>query len=122
MQNLVTAETALKLKNAGFPQPVPEFLQVWYSDEPPYRERIVLSNNKEAMEVVCLAGERITYRYLDQLYAFAPTATDILRELGSDYALSFLHGRFWCERRQFGIVYDHENPAEAAASAWLAKE
>lgn len=127
MKNHVSAETALKLKEAGFPQPTPEFLQVWYSDESPYMERIVMFNNALESRVVFLGADSIEYRYIDQLYAFAPTATDILRELGSDYFFSAIGPNlFEVDKIDPYTVGNepcrHENPAEAAAKMWLAKK
>ena len=51
---------------------------------------------------------------------FMPTATDILRELGEDVTLSYGHG-YWLCGIFCGEDFTHENPAEAAALAWLSK-
>ena len=46
----------------------------------------------------------------------APTATDILRELGPGFDLSCDCGEFWCRDEK------DWNPAEAAAAAWLLRK
>ena len=33
MNNIASFQTAVKLKEAGFPQPGPDFSQIWYNDD-----------------------------------------------------------------------------------------
>jgi hypothetical protein len=103
MIDVVTFETAKRLKNAGFPQPDEIGLKVYY--------------NILGAENTCLAGRLIHGQI------FAPSATDILKEFFApedDGPFLYWSGqnRFWvCD---FDIyTFDHENPAEACAAAWL---
>lgn len=101
--NYVTYETAVLLKEVGFPQPEPEFGQVWFSaDRSPF-----------------VVGGFDTPRFYDDL-VFAPTATDIMR------ALPGLSMRFHSHLKEWQTRYKknetrraHKEPAEACALAWL---
>lgn len=95
--NHVTYETAVRLKEAGFPQPAPEAGQFWYGKK---------SAGQSVKGSLCvLIGTptgALSFSPIDGLknsdnnfFVFAPTATDILKELGF-------------------LIYD-----EAAAQAWL---
>jgi len=120
--NHVTPETADRLKAAGFPQPVPEFGQVWY--EP-----------KSERELICIKPANLVDRTFSFMYpsgtgtlfnakdiVFAPNATDILRELGEAYSLKF-------SANEYAIYYfdsdgrnyenSHANPHELCALEWL---
>ncbi len=123
MKNIVRFETAKRLKEAGFPQPEPERGQVWYTE---YRKTyIILSGDKTihghieswgVMEVINIL--RIYGR------AFAPTATDILLQMPDGYGLFKFSGNlFVCTDSQVLKVDNpyviSDNPAEAAAAAWL---
>ena len=108
--NLVTFETAKRLKEAGFPQPdVLNAFQWSYIDgdiQVPYR---------------ATEGEK---RSEDEI--LAPNAIEILREMGYDYAMKYhkimLKWMVWVEYDNGGWdSWNHENPAEACAAAWLAK-
>lgn len=125
---ITSYETAKRLKEAGFPQPEPKEGQFWYGliqrqDEPIYifldrgsfHDRYGNYHKKEAFE---------------KFGTYAPTATDILRELGSDYSICCFGAykiQWEIERHMpelFNILpftWIHENPAEAAALAWLDK-
>jgi len=98
--NTVTFETAKRLKEAGFPQPEPEFGQVWYSPN-------------GAIRVIYIK----TYDLV-----FAPSATDILKEIPFFGSLSFevyetrFEFRVW---EGLKLIAKNENPHEAAALAWL---
>lgn len=110
--DIVSFETAKKLKEAGFPQPEYIALGFGYTDDGVrfYIEECHFPN--EGIDGIC----------------FAPTATDILRQM-PDYAIAFddsqrPHG-FTCydamrrqpQLKQFWTT--HENPAEAAAEMYL---
>jgi hypothetical protein len=120
MKDIVTFETAVRLKEAGFPQPAPEAGQFWYY--------IRFPDGTERKNVLCVLAHE--YPYQDNLEAlpldggeriynsrntqvFAPAATDILRELGPLFDLSCDCGEFWCRDEK------DWNPAEAVAEAWL---
>ena len=139
MDNVVTLETAKRLKQAGFPQPEFEPGQIWYrknKEEQIERQYIVknwLANRIFAVE--CATG----YLYKDVVFnskdltghnyamwskslVFAPTATDILREMpGAILVLENYgsQGKVWEVWKNGGLIADLENPAEAAAFAWL---
>lgn len=129
MQNIAIFETAVKLKEQGLPQPTPEAGQFWYN--PDFGLFVV-----GRMSFVDGKFRSIFYFETGKVYekeeasfsdcVFAPTACDILRELpehclfkdGSTcegfvcYKIgNFPHGK-QC----------HDNPAEAAALAWLENE
>lgn len=101
MLDIVTFETAKKLKEAGFPQPSLEDGQFWYS-------------SKE--QVICFGHTVDNWCETDyDVSAFAPTATDILRQIpGAN--LKWNGSTFVCKYR--GKV-DDTNPAECAAKMWL---
>ena len=127
MKNTVSPPTAQRLKAAGFPQPEPESGQVWYEGQKAY----VLGKIKQRqLHGVYLDGECFEACDINAMHddIFAPTATDILRELGNDYVLWFDHSPkmvvFFCAKtgnsiREAGAPFPNANPAEAAALAWL---
>lgn len=111
----VTFETAKRLAEAGFPQPEHEHdkERFWYQRD---GSLIFLGHT---VDDHCEPIEGGSY--------FAPTATDILRELPG-YALALLlsyrhqTGEAWfCwDIDQAETFFSHPtNPAEAAAEAWL---
>jgi hypothetical protein len=109
--NVVNFQTAKALKEAGFPQPKLFNAFQWsYIDgdiQVPYR---------------ATAREK---RSEDEI--LAPNATEILKELGYDYSMKYHNGMnkwmAWVEYDNDGWdSWDHENPAEAAALAFLAKK
>lgn len=119
MQNHVTPATAQRLKNAGFPQPKFAFGQFWYSQNE--QVNIYVRAARPNIETHHFVGETLTTQHYkaDQVI-YAPTATDILRQLGEDVTLSYGHG-YWLCGIFCGEDFTHENPAEAAALAWLSK-
>lgn len=132
MKNVVNSETAKALKEAGFPQPKPEVGQFWYRDGKEYVCYFEAEVGFCFLEL--LTGE--SYTESDFLGAnFAPTAPDILNELGGMYYLSIekfgavMHKEVSDEaivgnHRCFGVDVirsDIKEPAEAAAIAWLEK-
>lgn len=119
MKDIVTFETAVRLKEAGFPQPAPEAGQFWYGKNREvgyifYHERLAL-----------LSGD-IVYFDAPEKCVFAPTATDILREMpGCILAVENLYketaivGVYYEVLKTGRLLSDHGNPAEAVAEAWL---
>ena len=99
MLDLVSFETATTLKEAGFPQP--QYIEFGFG----YDE----------------TGSRFTIQEcrfpplgVDGMY-FAPTATDILRELpGAN--LRWNGSTFFCKYRG---ETENQNPADALAQMWL---
>jgi len=150
MKNTVSPPTAQRLKAAGFPQPEPESGQVWYEGQKAYvlgkikQRQLHVRVDTPSMAAPNVLG-KIKQRQLHGVYLdgecfeacdinamhddiFAPTATDILRELGNDYVLWFDHSPkmvvFFCAKtgnsiREAGAPFPNANPAEAAALAWL---
>lgn len=139
MNNHTTPETSARLKSAGFPQPAPEFGQIWYGKNPVY------SNEKDTLVIVgadhgeLYDGGRINVIFsggtcedfslasFKKRFVYCPTATDILRELGVGFAIWFTSATDgnWTTHSYFDITENgecmelHTNPAEAAALAWL---
>lgn len=114
--DIVTFETAKRLKDAGFPQPEPERGQAWYFD----------SNEEDLPGVVVDVAERrfmlvfggtdpVEVRKSDRdHWLFAPTATDIMRQLPG---LPLVY-----DGPNFGISGDwfsNLNPAELMAERYL---
>lgn len=108
IMDIVTFETAKRLKDAGFPQPAPAFGQFWYDD------RGVLFFVVESFDenpipfngiwVIEKAGEviHVNRGVFSESLIYAPSATDIWICVSP-------------EQKEF----IHDNPAEAAALAWL---
>lgn len=127
MKDIVTFETAVRLRDAGFPQPTPEFGQKWYNPDyglfvvgfidAPYAHATIFYDS-----VSCVFRKNIPNF---SGCAFAPTATDILRELRDGSNIGIMGKRFLCYSPDFEHGIDHpgtpinDNPAEAVAEAWL---
>ena len=98
MKDITTSETSIRLKEAGFPQPYPEFGQRWYNPDfgvfivgfihVPYARATIFYNNRS-----CVFSKNLPNF---SGCVFAPTATDILRELGPHFDISYDCGEFWC--------------------------
>lgn len=112
--NHVTQNTALELRDAGFPQPEFEIAQFWY----------VYFPNQNAWHL-CPAEKAFKYfgemRKTSDLtdMVYAPTATELLpngwylcRD-GSEF------GAMNSPCSHYGKRIYNDNPAEAAAAAWL---
>jgi hypothetical protein len=118
-----TPATSRRLKESGFPQPEPAPGQVWYT-----------ANNEQ---FICIRdqGSHFTIAWIKTggmgelrkgalaSCVYAPSDADILRELGNDYHIGVLNGVFVAGLHQFGQsdLQFNENPAEACAMAWEAK-
>ena len=138
MKDIVSFETAKRLKEAGFPQPEEFSVGDWWwamivRDEHsefsyPYNERFFLRAcvEKGRLEVVVQTNGCGVSLEEDYCY-FAPTATDILVRLPDLTALyKWRHENVWCVDYQTqdpplltGTPHRHKNPAEACAEAWL---
>ncbi len=107
--DIVSFETAKKLKNAGFPQP--EYIQLGfgYTDDGPRFYIEDCSFPKGGVDGMC----------------YAPTATDILRVLWFLFDLKFGGNGKWLVCRANSLsdgpspFHEHDNSAEACAAAWL---
>ncbi len=112
MEHITTPETAQRLKMAGFPQPEPTPGQIWHCGCDFEWPTIVATSD--------MLVDGVEDGVIDTKYAlYAPTATDILRELGKGWVLVYdtIRNEFLCSK--FPKLIYHENPAEAAALAWL---
>jgi len=116
--NHVSHETAKRLRQAGFLPVNAEFGQMWYDDQGSFliagltSSGYSFSRPNEFGKKTNLNG-----------CVFAPTATDILKELQGEWVLQRWDGE-WSVRLDSDDNpqrFNHENPAEAAAMAWLAQ-
>jgi len=100
-----TFETAKLLADAGFPKPAPDYGQTWYT-------HYGIPGSVTAPS-----------KWSDNGEVFAPTATDIMRELPGwnlSYTKVFGWIVYWdAPGLPEPIQFSHENPAEAAAQAWF---
>jgi len=113
MKNYVNFETASRLKAAGFPQPEPEFGQVWYA--PGGTVIIIVRTSSRKVDYVIDQFSLIYRDYKDDFFqnaiVFAPTAADIFLSIGSR---PFLHSENGDEMMFLMLT----NP-ERAASFWI---
>ena len=134
MKNVASSETAVKLKEAGFPQPDIQIGQAWYND---FKEPSVIVQRDHEFKTQwagCHLGTGATGNMfkaseIKENCCFAPTATDILRELPDKVLFWRVGDVFVCGVQmeseegydviKFEAAYKHENPAEACALAWL---
>jgi exonuclease III len=123
MKNVVTFETARALKEAGFPQPDPEYLQVWYEEFNPFVEGW---SREDSRHIIGIGRFEIWHEDFDMSeYYFAPTATDILRELPETSLISRIENDFQCRvmspdfRQRCEYARRDTNPAQACAAAYL---
>ena len=115
MNYYTTLETAIDLRDAGFPQPDYQFGQLWMTEDG--RHDAFVGSKSWGTFKEWILENKIPV-------VFAPTATDILRELGGRYTLGSGKRLFLCYLFQNGEIGDYwrdENPAEACAKAWLEK-
>lgn len=136
MKDIVTFETAVRLKEAGFPQPQPGAGQWWHN--PDFGLFVVgikwFADNREYRIFYPGTGKSVLKAQAMFLKcAFAPTATDILREMPNYfYIRKYKHQTndiqifsIFCEEREADDDLSQiakgvsQNPAEAAAEAWL---
>lgn len=95
----ISFETAVRLKEAGFPRPAPRDGQFWYTKH----GRIGTVTDEAA--------------WTDNGEVFAPTATDILEHLPG-WHLSFNSDGWKCWRGRVSFR-GFDNSAEATAAAWF---
>ncbi len=126
-KNAVSYQTGLKLKEAGFPQPLPEWGQTWgfirFPEGTARHEKtgIVLPYRSDRKLLFLGDGEYEEIKPSEQV--FCPTVEYILILLGSEYSLSF-NGRWFVTANYpngsgFYLSPEDPNPAEVAAEAWL---
>ena len=128
MQDFVSRQTAIALREAGFPQPEPESGQTFFltHHDGPY-----IYMRKGCGDTLDLRSPRGFWAWKkpesSDLF-FAPSAIDILKELGERYVLWYDNSPRvlkWCCAKMANTIdetthpFMHQNPAEAAAKAWL---
>ena len=124
MKNVVSFEAARALTEAGFPQPKLEAGQVWYYNEKGFYCTVLEAVFAGTHKIAVNAAGVIMRVEPDENY-FAPTATDILRELPETALLSRIENDFQCRvmspdfRQRCEYARRDQNPAEACASAYL---
>ena len=120
MNDRCTPATARRLKKAGFRQPKFEVGQLWYKERYP--------GGTAAKWVLCIFSELDFIpldggNYPEGEAVYAPTAPDILPELGDHWTIDFWAlSDEWVCRHDNGARYYNDNPAEACAEAWEAKQ
>lgn len=125
---IVTFETANRLKEAGFPQPS----EILKGNDAKNRWNLFYVSpeyeDEEGINVGPFTADRIEdirgFGDPCEVVAFAPTATDLIppgwhlvrapKESAADYA-----GEWTCSAIDVDCWYHNDNPAEAAAFAWL---
>ena len=116
-----TFDTAKRLKEAGFPQPSPEFGQVWWHPESETNAVLINSDRSDGR---CLFMDAEGFRLFMKLedLIFAPTDADILLQMPDGHALTRVNqDMFICIEGEplmgtDGCEYD---VAEAAAIDWF---
>ncbi len=121
MKNVVSFETAKALREAGFPQANPTQGQFWYDDKK--RMFVICAVNKKSVDGMWIGRGTAFKSQMSDADIFAPTATDIMKELGRHFSMSIDYIG-WIVRHhdlsEHGVGrHVHENPAEACALAWL---
>lgn len=115
-----TVETSRLLFFAGFPQPSPEIGHIWYASSSGAEVVVV---GKNLSKVVYREAERVWKIDLKKAGIFAPTATDIMRELPEwnlAYTTVFKWIVYWdAPGLADPVQFSDKNPAEAAALAWF---
>ncbi len=123
MKDRCTPATARRLKERGFPQPVPAPGQVWIGQK--YGTDIAQYGVIIGDKIVFESGEFNNLGVVERgRYLYAPTAPDILRELMFTWNLFYtaIDDMYNCVQDQSTDLFSNENPAEACAEAWEAKQ
>ena len=120
MTDIVSFETAKRLQEAGFPQPVPEFGQMWYCGNQQLYTRIRAKPYMDGKRRFygdngCMIFER------PENMVFAPTATDIILPgcvfEEDEKGLRIFHN--WQDYEDGKVWIEKKNHAEAKAEAWI---
>lgn len=113
MKDILSFQTALALKEAGFPHPEFGPGQFWYDED---GQLYVVAETK-ALVSICHTAWRYRPESKD-VVTFAASVTDMMREL-TGMSLSFAMGVFFVYGGGFSSC--RPNAAELLASAWLEK-
>lgn len=120
MNDRCTPATARRLKELGFEQPEPAPGQVWYENDgtPVIMYHIEIGRLVRGSNGVLYGGKAA------DIITYAATAPDILRELQFTWNLfySAIDGMYNCIQDRSTDIFSNENPAEACAEAWEAKQ
>lgn len=127
--DIVSFETAKRLKEAGSPQPKPAFGQFWYGEilSGKIELWVIALDDFGGLRFRCCSSIRRDHKIeLSEKFVFAPTATDILpqmiySELRCEVEMWMLH---LVKKDALPVIrtdgtFFNQNPAEACAEAWL---
>lgn len=119
MKNTVTFETAIAMKEAGFPQPEPAPGQFWYDFNG--RLFIVYYEGGEGNCFLSLENGDSFPCVEKGGYVFAPTAIDILEQLpGDDIGYYPVNSEGWVSFSDYGeTTNEDKNPHELAAKLYF---
>ena len=122
MKDITTFETAVRLKEAGFPQPTPQPGQFWYDgDKELY---VIYCDESPYIHAVFIGDDHAGFCEKQNEYdVLAPTATDILREMPG-FCICYLdngNSEGWTTLNYYKeyCTFNAKSPAEAAAEAWI---
>lgn len=125
MKDIVSFETAKRLRDAGFPQPgypIPDPVDVmgrvmYDADGDKF---MCFWQEEDGGGVILLTPFMNNKQDCKNPLVFAPSATDILRELPEGTMIETLGGGMFCVEHSDSAKFDvSENPAEALAKRWL---
>jgi len=122
MTHITTADTARRLKQAGFPQPEFEFGQMWYIGNAlhMYQNGIDHGDIGISCEMLKMDANNLVVRVFSSTanINYAPTATEIMQDI-TEYPVELRYSKklkgFYIEL----IESFDPNPAECAAAMWL---
>lgn len=132
MSNIISFETAVKLKQAGFPQPLPEVGQVWYSlvRGDTVINMLVLKRQLDHSSPEYFKdsfGNRHYIEVFDKFGIYAPTVGDLLKEM-PDCRLSYYKDLFRAVYLNMEAtdnvhqVESNEHSVEACAKLYLKRK
>lgn len=120
--NHVTQKTAIALKAAGFPQPLPKLAQLWYFHSGD--NAIVLWPKPEYgglnLVLSTMGGSIYAGDKFNEIAVFSPTAVELLELLPPETLAGIKSGMWSVMPGNSPMVFNHPTLAEAAAMAWLA--
>ena len=125
---MIDFQTALQMRDLGFPQPEPKFGQMWWLFTLS-GQRLVLITQVNGTSLNA-SSEHGAFEYdetdfSEMPHVYCPTITDIMRELGHEYDFGF------SERSDFSATFWVAGPhkmyldaeaEKAGATAWIEKQ
>lgn len=127
MSNIITFETAVKLKEAGFHQPAPQVGHIWYGLIGGYSEINMIVSIKDKNVFIDIHGNQHLQEAFDKFGTYAPTVGDLLKEM-PDCRLSYYKDLFravYLNMEDTGNVHDvisNEHSVEACAHLYLKRK